>query len=172
MDLRYPIGEFVRPASLSAAERAAALAVLSETPSKLRAAVSGLTEEQLDTPYRPDGWTVRQVVHHLPDSHLNSFIRFKLGLTEDCPTIGTYDEKAWAELPDAAGPIEVSLRLLEALHERWVGLLSALADADWERPIDHPEIGRLRLDQLLALYDWHARHHLAHISSLRDRQGW
>jgi len=172
MDLRYPIGEFEMPATLSTEERAEALATLAAAPAELQSAVSGLHTSQLDTPYRPGGWTVRQVVHHLPDSHMNSFIRFKLGLTEDEPTIGTYDEKAWAELPDAEDPIEVSLRLLAALHERWVALLESLDDAAWARHIHHPEWGRLRLDQLLALYDWHSRHHVAHVRSLRDRQGW
>lgn len=172
MDLRYPIGEFEMPPSLNAKRRASALATLAAAPAELRAALTGLSEPQLDSTYRPDGWTIRQVVHHLPDSHMNSFIRFKLGLTEDEPTIGTYDEKAWAELPDAKGPIEVSLRLLTALHERWVGLLETLDDESWGRYIHHPEWGRLRLDQLLALYDWHSRHHVAHVRSLRDRQGW
>jgi len=172
MNLRYPIGEFVSPESLSPEERRAALVVLAETPSRLRAAVAGLSDEQLDTAYRPGGWTLRQVVHHLPDSHINSFILYKKGPTENVPTIGTYDEKSWSELPDAKGPIEVSLRLLEALHERWVGLLTELDDDDWQRLIDHPEVGRMRLDQLLALYDWHSRHHVAHIRSHRDRLGW
>ncbi|MDH3402854.1 MAG: bacillithiol transferase BstA [Acidobacteriota bacterium] len=172
MDLRYPIGEMHWPPALAPGERTAALAVLAETPAKLRAAVAGLDDARLDTPYRPGGWTVRQVVHHLPDSHMNSFIRFKLGLTEELPTVGVYNEKAWSELPDASGPIEVSLRLLEALHERWVGLLATLDDAAWQRRIDHPEVGVLRLDQLLALYEWHSRHHVAHITSLRDREGW
>lgn len=172
MDPRYPIGPFTFPTALSAAERAAALAVLAATPGELRAVVEGLDDSQLDTPYRDGGWTVRQVVHHLPDSHLNSFTRFKLGLTEDLPTVGVYEEKAWARLPDAALPIDVSLRLMDALHERWVALLAALGDADWERRIDHPEWGVLRLDQLLAQYAWHSRHHVAHIRSLRDRKGW
>ncbi len=172
MDPRYPIGPFTFPADLSAAERRAALEVLAATPAELRAAVEDLDDAQLDTPYRAGGWTVRQVVHHLPDSHLNAFVRFKLGLSENLPTIRAYDEKAWAELPDAELPVGVSLRLLDALHERWVALLTALDDAAWERRIDHPEWGVLRLDQLLAQYAWHSRHHLAHISSLRDRQGW
>jgi uncharacterized damage-inducible protein DinB len=172
MDLRYPIGNFHAPPALSPAERAAALEVLAATPTRLRAAVEGLDDQQLDTPYRPGGWTVRQVVHHLPDSHLNSFVRFKLGLTEDEPAIRTYDEKTWAGLPDAALPIDVSLRLLDALHERWVALLAALDDSAWERRIEHPEWGVLRLDQLLAQYAWHSRHHVAHITSLRERNGW
>lgn len=171
-DPRYPIGRFQRPEVFGPEDRARALAVLAAAPGELRAAVDGLDDAQLDTPYRPGGWTVRQVVHHLPDSHLNSFVRFKLGLTEDTPRIGTYREAAWAELPDARLPVEVSLRLLEALHERWVALLRSLDEEAWGRRIDHPEIGFLRLDQLLALYEWHSLHHVAHIRSLRDRQGW
>ncbi len=171
-DLRYPIGDFETPERLTADERQDALAVLAGAPAELRAAVDGLSEEQLDTPYRAGGWTVRQVVHHLPDSHMNSYIRFKLGLTEEVPTIGTYQEKLWSELPDARLPIGPSLALLEALHSRWVALLRSLDDAAWEREIDHPEMGRLRLDQLLALYRWHSLHHVAHIRSLRDREGW
>lgn len=172
MDLRYPIGTFQAPNSLTPAERSEAIAVLAAAPAELRAVVAGLTDSQLDTRYRPDGWTVRQVVHHLPDSHLNSFVRFKLGLTEEVPTIGTYEEALWAELPDARLPIEVSLRLLEALHERWVALLRALDGDAWAREIDHPEMGRMNLDQLLALYRWHSQHHVAHIRSLRDHEGW
>jgi DinB superfamily len=172
MDLRYPIGKFEMPPSLSPAERAAALQTLTDAPADLRSVLEGLDEAHIDTPYRPGGWTVRQVVHHLPDSHMNSYVRFKLGLTEDEPTIGTYDEKAWAELPDSRGPIEVSVRLLTALHERWVSLLATLDDDAWARRVCHPEFGQLRLDQLLALYDWHSRHHVAHIRSLRDRRGW
>ena len=172
MDLRYPIGKFVSPDSLEPAQRASALDVLAATPAKLREVVTDLTGEQLDTPYRPDGWTLRQVVHHMADSHTNSYVRFKLGLTEDVPTIGTYKEALWAELPDSHGDIDVSLRLIEALHERWVSLLRTLDDEDWAREIDHPEVGRMRLDQMLALYEWHSLHHVAHIRSLRDRQGW
>ncbi len=172
MDPRYPIGEFEKPEKLTAAERAEAIDAIAAAPSELRKVVDGLVDAQLDWPYRPDGWTVRQVVHHLPDSHLNSFIRFKLGLTETTPRIGTYQEALWAELPDASLPIDVSLRLLDALHERWVALLRSLDNSDWARTIDHPEMGRLRLDQLLALYGWHSRHHVAHIRSLRGRMGW
>lgn len=172
MDLRYPIGKFVSPDSLRPAQRARALDILAATPAKLRDVVVDLTDEQLDTPYRPDGWTPRQVVHHLADSHTNSYLRFKLGLTEDIPTVVTYQEALWAELPDSHGDIDVSLRLIEALHERWVGLLRTLDDDEWARQIDHPEVGRMRLDQLLALYEWHSLHHVAHIRSLRDRQGW
>jgi uncharacterized damage-inducible protein DinB len=135
---------------------------------RLRAAVAGLSQEQLDTPYRPGGWTVRQVVHHVPDSHLNSYVRFKLALTEDAPTIKPYDEALWAQLPDAAAtPIETSLALLEALHHRWVRMLESTSETDFLRAFRHPEIGMIRLDQNLAMYAWHGKHHVAHITSRR-----
>ena len=132
----------------------------------------GLDQSQIDTPYRPGGWTVRQVVHHLPDSHMNSYIRFKLGRTEVVPTIGLYREAEWAELADSRAPIEISLDLLEALHCRWVWLLRSFSSEDWAREIQHPEIGRIRLDTLLSLYQWHGPHHVAHILDLRERMGW
>jgi hypothetical protein len=136
-------------------------------------AVDGLDEEQLDTPYRPGGWTVRQVVHHLADSHINAFVRFRLGLTEDQPTIKPYDEKLWAELADCRNaPVEMSLSLLEGLHQRWVMLLTGMSDSDYARTIHHPESGILRLDTYLATYGWHSRHHVAHITNLRERLGW
>jgi hypothetical protein len=139
----------------------------------MRAAVEGLTNEQLDTPYRFGGWTVRQVVHHVPDSHLNSYVRFKLALTEDTPTIKPYDEAAWARLADTATvETETSLALLESLHDRWVRLLESMSDADFKRSFLHPELGLARLDQNLALYAWHGKHHVAHITALRDRMGW
>jgi len=172
MDLRYPIGEFEMPSHLQPDQRTVALNVLATAPAKLREATADLTDQQLDTPYRPEGWTVRQVVHHLADSHMNSFIRFRLGLTEEVPTIGTYREDLWAELPDSRLPIEVSLQLIESLHERWVTLLRALDEAAWQREIQHPEIGQIRLDQLLALYEWHSLHHVAHVNALRRRMGW
>jgi hypothetical protein len=173
-DLRYPIGPFVRPEQpLSAAQRSDAIEAIAETPARLRAAVSGLTPEQLDTPYRPGGWTVRQVIHHVPDSHLNAYIRFKWALTEERPTIKPYHEDRWAELPEArTAPPELSLALLEALHARWVLTLRSIPPADWERTLHHPESGVLRLDQVLALYAWHGSHHVAHVTSLRERQGW
>ena len=171
-NLSYPIGTWNQPTSLTLEERDAALEVLEATPEKLREALNGLVQAQLDTPYRPDGWTVRQVVHHLPDSHLNAYTRFKLGVTEDLPTIRTYREAAWAELPDSQGAIEVSLRLLEALHERWTNLLRQFSDEQWGRQIGHPEVGLMRLDSLLSMYAWHGPHHVAHITSLRDRKGW
>jgi uncharacterized damage-inducible protein DinB len=171
-DLRYPIGKFQKSASITDAERRALIGAVAEAPAKLKAAVSRLSEEQLDTAYRPGGWTVRQVVHHVPDSHMNSFVRFKLALTEDEPTIKTYDEALWAQLADAREPIEPSLALLENLHKRWVALLKSLTPADWGRRLRHPEMGVITLDELLQLYAWHGRHHIAHITSLRERNGW
>ncbi len=153
--------------------RGAHMQTLRLLPERLRAAVSGLTDHQLDTPYREGGWTVRQVVHHVADSHANSYIRFKLALTEDWPTIKTYDEAAWADLADSRRlPVEVSLNLIEALHGRWVRLLESLSEDDFRKGFEHPEMGRQNLASVLALYDWHSRHHTAHIVSLRARQGW
>jgi len=173
MDLRYPIGRFKRPEHLTEEQRAIHIEAIAETPSRLAACVAGLNAGQLDTPYRPGGWTVRQLAHHLPDSHMNSYVRFRLALTEEEPTIKPYDEARWAELADAkTSPIEPSLALLEGLHSRWVVLLRSLAPSDWERTFRHPEMGLMRLDQNLALYGWHGRHHVAHITSLRERQGW
>jgi len=158
---------------LTANQRSELIAQIAETPARLRQAVEGLTEEQLDTPYRPGGWSVRQVAHHVPDSHLNSYARFKLALTENEPTIKTYHEDLWAELADSrATPVEVSLALLESLHHRWVILLRSIGDADWSRKLRHPEVGTITLDQLLTLYGWHGRHHVAHVTSLRQRLGW
>ena len=173
LDLRFPTGKFQRPASLDAAGRAQAVDIVAGTPARLRDAVRGLTDAQLDTPYRPDGWTVRQVVHHVPDSHLNAYVRFKLALTEDEPTIKPYDETRWAELSDVkAVPVATSLTLLETVHERWVAILRAMTPADFARMLVHPESGRQSLDQMLALYAWHGPHHIAQITSLRQRQGW
>jgi uncharacterized damage-inducible protein DinB len=172
-DLRYPTGRFQRPDALDAEARTRAIDVIAATPARLREAVRGLTDAQLETPYRPGGWTVRQLVHHVPDSHLNAYVRFKLALTENGPTIKPYDEARWAELPDTRlVPIATSLTLLEAVHERWVALLRAMEPSDFERPLNHPETGRQRLDQMLALYAWHGPHHVAHITTLRDRMGW
>jgi hypothetical protein len=172
-DLRYPIGKFERAENLTEAQRREFIDAIAETPARLGAAVAGLTPVQLDTPYRPGGWTVRQVVHHVPDSHLNSYVRFKLALTEDEPTIKPYDEGRWAELADVqATPIETSLALLENLHKRWVILLRSLGTADWMRKFRHPERGVVTLEQTLGLYAWHGRHHVAHITSLRERNGW
>lgn len=172
-DLRYPIGRFNREAGIAPDERDRLIAQIAEAPAKLRAAISGLSSQQLDTPYRPEGWTVRQVIHHLPDSHLNSYIRFKLALTEQEPTIKAYDENLWAELPDTKQtPVETSLQLLESLHQRWIVLLRAIRHEDWMRTYRHPKIGIVRLDTTLGLYAWHGRHHVAHITSLRERMGW
>jgi uncharacterized damage-inducible protein DinB len=172
--LKYPTGRYVRPAlPLGDEQRADLIARIAATPARLRAAVEGLAEEQLDTPYRPGGWTVRQLVHHVPDSHLNAYVRLKLALTEDAPTIKTYEEARWAELPDsAATPPEVSLRLLEALHERWVALLRAMTPEQFARTMVHPEWGPMPMDAMLGLYAWHGDHHVAHVTRLRERMGW
>lgn len=172
-DPRYPIGRFERPAGLGPTERTAAMAAIAEAPARLREAVAGLTQEQLDTPYREGGWTVRQVVHHMPDSHLQAYQRCKRVLTEEEPTILPYDEKLWAELPEArTAPLEPSLALLEALHRRWELALRAMAPADWQRMLVHLESGRQSLGQLIAYYVWHGRHHAAHVTALRRREGW
>lgn len=171
-DLRYPIGKAERPDHLTDEQRRACIAAIAEAPAKLRAAVAGLNQQQLDTPYRPGGWTVRQVVHHLPDSHMNAYVRFKLALTENEPTIKPYHEADWANLPDAKAPIEPSLALLDSLHQRWVTLLGGLGPADWPKKFNHPESGLSSLDRSLAIYSWHGRHHVAHITALRERNGW
>jgi hypothetical protein len=172
-DLSYPIGRFTRPEVFDLAFRQAAVGAIAAAPGLLRAAVAGLTDAQIDTPYRPGGWTVRQVVHHVPDSHLNAYIRTRLALTEDVPTIKTYDQERWAQLADArTAPIDASLDLLEALHERWTALLSTFSPTDFGRRMNHPEMGPIDLDTLLALYAWHGRHHAAHITTLRARNGW
>ena len=172
-DLRYPIGKARMEARLDDAQRRELIDRIEEAPVRLRAAVSGLSPEQLDTPYRPGGWTVRQLVHHVPDSHLNAYVRFKLALTEPEPAIKTYEEARWAELPDTrAVPIEVSLVLLENLHRRWVALLRSLSAADFEKTLRHPDLGVVNLNQLLGMYAWHGQHHTAHVTSLRERMGW
>src|SRR5713226_7553973 len=173
MDLSYPIGKYEHKDSLTPAERESAIAQIAATPKCLRDTVAGLSQQQFDTPYRPGGWTVRQVVHHLPDSHLNSYVRFKLALTEDEPTIKPYYEDRWAELQEAkTAPIEVSLDLLEALHRRWVLMLRSLEGKDFERTFRHPELGIVPIDKNIALYAWHGRHHTAQITSLRERMAW
>lgn len=171
-DARYPIGLFHLDHTPTEADRAGWIEVLEAAPTRLRAAVSGLDDTQLDTPYREGGWTVRQVVHHLPDSHLNSYVRFKWALTEDAPVIKPYFEDRWAELPDMSAPLEVSLALFSALHERWTILLRAMTEADFARTFVHPENGVQALSESLALYAWHSEHHLAHITGLRERRGW
>ena len=171
-DPRYPLGPFSLERTPTEADRAAWIEVLEAAPTRLRAAVSGLDDAQLDTPYREGGWTVRQVVHHLPDSHLNSYIRFKWALTEPAPVIKPYFEDRWAGLPDSGAPPGVSLSLLSALHERWTTLLRAMTAKDFARTFVHPENGVQTLSESLALYAWHSEHHLAQITTLRERRGW
>jgi len=172
-DLRYPIGEFKYDRPNSQEQRIDLINQIAEAPARLRQASEGLTEAQFDTPYRPDGWTVRQVIHHLPDSHINSYVRFKWALTEEEPSIKAYDEVRWSELDDARNaPAEVSVSLLEALHRRWVLVLRALSDNDFNRTYRHPELGIMTIDKTLSLEAWHGRHHVAHITSLRERMGW
>jgi hypothetical protein len=172
-DLRYPIGKFKYDGPTTPEQKEELLSQIGQAPSHLRAAVKGLSDQQLDTPYRPEGWTVRQVVHHVPDSHLNAYIRYKLALTENEPTIKPYAEDRWARLADTqATPVEVSLAMLDSLHDRWVRLLRSLQPEDWNRSFRHPELGLVSLEKNLALYAWHGRHHVAHITSLRERNGW
>lgn len=172
-DLRYPIGQFDRNYDSSPAARLERIATITGLPENVAAAVAGLDEQQLDTAYRPGGWTVRQTVHHIADSHSNALTRMKLALTEDePPTIKPYYEERWAELGDSKLPVEVSLKLIDALHTRWAALLASMTDADFERRFIHPETGEWTLDAALAMYAWHSRHHTAHITSLRQREGW
>jgi hypothetical protein len=173
MDLRYPIGKFQWPTTVTAEDRQKGIATLAAAPRVFRDAVRGLAPEELDTPYREGGWTVRQVIHHMPDSHMNSYCRFKMALTEDEPSIKGYPEALWAELADGrTGPVETSLDLLENLHRRWVILLKSMTEQDFARSFRHSERGLIRLDSTLMLYDWHSRHHAAHINGLRDRMRW
>src|SRR2546427_2351029 len=173
MDVRYPIGKFGWSGSSTTEERNRFIEEIAAAPQRMRNAVTGLTAAQLDTPYRDGGWTVRQVAHHVPDSHMNAYMRFKFGLTEDAPAIKTYEEKDWARTPEvAATPVDVSLALLDALHARWVTLLRAMTPQQFARTIKHPEWGTPSLDAMLALYAWHGRHHTAHVTSLRQRMGW
>ena len=173
-DVRYPIGPFSsvkRP--LEAEERAALIDAIEGHPARMHAAVAGLTDDQLDTPYRDEGWTPRQVVHHVVDSHVNAYVRFKLALTEDHPTIRTYEEHLWAELPDAkSAPVDGSLAILDALHARWVSFLCGLAPEDCGRPLHYPGMGDVTVDLLLEIYGWHGPHHEAHVTNLRERMGW
>ena len=173
-DLRYPIGRFEETTPVSDRVRSSSLEQLAVLPARMRDAVAGLSDAQLDTPYRPGGWTVRKVVHHVPDSHLNAYVRMKLALTEDTPTIKPYDEQKWSELADAAMPIDVSLSLLDAVHARWLTLFRAMKPGDFARTFNHPEYpqGPRTLDWMLQQYAWHSRHHVAHITSLRQRNGW
>jgi len=172
-DPRYPMGRYERRDVLTPDERAAMIEQIAAAPRKMRDAVAGLTPRQLETPYRDGGWTLRQVVHHVPDSHMNSYVRFKLARTEQTPTIRPYDEARWAELADSVDtPPETSMALLESLHDRWVRLLRSMSADDFQRTLNHPENGLMTLDAMLALYAWHGRHHVAHITSTRARQGW
>jgi len=171
-DPRYPIGKFSYSSPLTADLKNQFLNDIEQTPTRLREAVRGLSDAQLDIPYRDGGWMVRQVVHHVPDSHMNAYIRFKLALTEDDPTIKPYMEDRWAELPDSRQPIENSLALLDSLHRRWTALLRGMSNADWQRTFRHPELGPMTLEKTLALYSWHGRHHTAHVTSLREWMGW
>ncbi|WP_192822050.1 YfiT family bacillithiol transferase [Rufibacter sp. LB8] len=171
--LRFPLGRYKLPAVFQSVLIKESLTALTQLPGLLRDATAGLTQEQLDTPYRPGGWTVQQVVHHLADSHMNAYIRFKLALTEERPTIKPYDEAAWAHLADSKEALpEVSLQLLDSLHQRWVLLLQSLGFNEWHRTFVHPEGGEMFLFQTAGQYAWHGQHHLAHITSLRERMGW
>jgi uncharacterized damage-inducible protein DinB len=172
-DPRYPIGKFHFDGSQTEQQKRGLIEEIAQAPANLRAAVKGLSDKQLDTPYRDGGWTVRQVAHHVPDSHLNAYTRFKLALTEDTPTIKPYAEDRWAELADTKStPIEISLTLLDSLHDRWVRLLRALKDEDWKRSFQHPELGLVSLEKSLSLYAWHGRHHVAHVTELRKKMAW
>lgn len=172
-DSRYPIGRFRPPSQYTASVRADLITQIEETPERVREAVHRLTAEQLQTPYRDGGWTLAQVVHHLPDSHMNAYVRFRLALTEDEPTIKAYDEARWADLHDASSSdIEASMVMLDGLHARWVNLLRRLTSDQWTRAFVHPERGRVTLENNLALYGWHGRHHVAHITTLRQQMGW
>jgi uncharacterized damage-inducible protein DinB len=173
VDLRYPLGKFHMPKQSPNGERELHIQQIAEAPAKLRAALEGLSAEQLETPYRPGGWTVRQVAHHLPDSHINSYVRFRLALTEEEPAVRGYDESRWAELKDArSGPVEMSLALLAALHVRWTELLRSLSEAELARTFRHSELGPVSLSNAIALYAWHGRHHVAQITNLRERMRW
>ena len=173
MDPRYPVGKFEMPVQITPALRQSAIEEIAGRPTKLRAAIAGLNDAQLDTPYREGGWTVRQVVHHVADSHMNAYVRLRLALTETEPTIKPYEESAWAKLEDAQhAPVEISLKLLEPLHERWVRLLKTVTPEQFARPVRHPEAGLKNVDWLLFLYAWHGRHHTAHITELREQKGW
>ena len=173
IDPRYPIGKFSFDGTLTPDQKKQYLQDIEETPTRLRAAVRGLSDQQVNTPYRDGGWTVRQLTHHVPDSHMNAYIRFKLALTEDEPTIRPYMEDRWAELPESKqAPVELSLALLDSLHQRWTMVLKNISETDWKRNLRHPEMGLLSLEKTLALYAWHGRHHTAHVTALREKMGW
>jgi hypothetical protein len=172
-DPRYPIGKFSFDGKLTTDQKTQYLNDIEQTPAQLRAAVAGLSEQQLNTPYREGGWTVRQLTHHIPDSHVNAYIRFKLALTEDEPTIRPYMEERWAELPESRqAPVEMSLALLDSLHHRWTIALRNISEPEWKRTFRHPDLGVVSLERNLALYAWHGRHHVAHVTVLREKMGW
>ncbi len=172
-DPRYPIGKFSFHGGTDEPQRKRLIDSIEQAPAALRAAVKGLKSQQIETPYREGGWTVRQVVHHVPESHMNAFIRFKLALTEENPTVKPYMEARWAETAEVRDtPIETSLTLLDSLHDRWIPLLRSLRPNDWKRTFQHPELGTVSLERNLALYAWHGRHHVAHVTELRKRMGW
>jgi uncharacterized damage-inducible protein DinB len=172
-DPRYPVGKFTYSNPPDEAQRRQMIGDIEQAPTALRAAIKGLSPQQIETPYREGGWTVRQVVHHVPESHMNAYIRFKLGLTEDTPTIKPYLEDRWAATGEVKStPLEVSLALLDSLHDRWVRLLRSLKPEEWKLQFNHPEMGPMPLEKSLALYAWHGRHHVAHVTELRKRMGW
>jgi hypothetical protein len=172
-DPRYPIGKFTFNGPSTEAQRNQFIDDIEQTPAALRSAIKNLSPEQIETPYRDGGWTVRQVVHHVPESHMNAYIRFKLALTEDEPTVKSYMEDRWAGTPDVEStPLEVSLVMMEPLHDRWVRLLRGMKPEEWNRTFRHPELGLVPLERNLALYAWHGKHHVAHITELRKRMGW
>ncbi|MGH9498658.1 MAG: YfiT family bacillithiol transferase [Terriglobales bacterium] len=172
-DPRYPVGNFTYAGAPDESQRNQLINAIEQTPAALRSAVTGLSPQQIETPYRDGGWTVREVVHHVPESHMNAYIRFKLGLTEDNPTIKPYMEDRWAETGEVQStPLEVSLALLDSLHDRWVRLLRSIKPQEWKRQFSHPEMGPVPLEKTLALYAWHGRHHVAHVTELRKRMGW
>jgi hypothetical protein len=172
MDIRYPVGPYKKETEMTQTMIDNWITDIEHTPNNLRKAVEGLGQDQLDTPYREGGWTVRQVVHQLADSHLNSYVRLKLVLTEEKPVVKPYDEGKWAELSDSTLPVEISLNMLEAIHQRWVHLLRQLTLADLEKSYIHPESGETALKDFIGLYAWHGRHHVAHITALRKRENW
>ncbi len=172
-NLQYPIGKSPRPQTLTPADRAAALETIAAFPAQLAVAVAGLNDAQFDTPYRPGGWTIRTLVHHIADSHMNAYARMRLAITENWPSVFAYDQNSWAALPDSALAPLLSLQIIQALHQRWTATLRAVPEADWaSRGYMHPENGSQTLEQVLALYDWHSRHHLAHIVNARQVHGW
>ena len=171
-NLRFPVGEFDKNIEVTPKVRKQFIGTIADLPKNLEKAVADLNDKQLDAPYRPQGWTIRQTVHHIADSHLNAYIRFKLALTEDAPTIRPYYEDRWAELADSRMPIDVSMKIIEGVHSRWVNFLNAMSDEDFKKLLIHPESGEWTLEKMLGLYDWHSKHHAAHITNLREREKW